>query len=103
MKATHFPRWAKLARRASLFSMLICLCLGVAADPSLVLADNAHAGNVTGQTPGEITAVLVLAPPPTATFGWTQGILGNRTRMVQITAVGMVVGIFFLWWGRDQK
>ena len=103
MKTTFSSRWAALARRTSLFTILVLFCLGALAVPELVQADNQPASDTTVATPGKVTAVMVLAPPQTATFGWTQNILGNKVRMIQIATVGMALGIALLMWGKRER
>jgi hypothetical protein len=50
--------------------------------------------------PQQVIVSTTAAPPAPLWAAWTDGILGNRDRMIQFTAVIIAIGIFILHVGR---
>jgi hypothetical protein len=71
-----------------------CLCLTLA----LVLAPFAGPGQARAAGPGP-TCAAACQPAPLALLN---GILGNRTRMIQIATLGMAIAIFILTRGHSK-
>lgn len=72
--------------------LLVGLLLQLAACP-LAAAERPGAAAVVN-----VSGVAAL-PMPALSVG---GILGNRTRMIQVAFIGVTIGILILWWGKDR-
>lgn len=68
------PRWLRLV-------LLVCLGLGISAGPTVA------APSRSADSPRQSTVL---------TAAFTDGILGNRTRMVQVTFIGFAIAVVIL-------
>lgn len=76
------------------------LALPVTAPGSPARAAAAGPAPISARVP--VTAPRHPAVAPASLSSWTQSVLGNRTRMIQVTLVFMALGIVLLMWGKSK-
>jgi hypothetical protein len=75
--------------------LLVGLLLHQAACPVSAQERPGTAGAVATVSAAGVAAL----PMPAISLG---GILGNRSRMIQVAFIGVAIGILILWWGKDK-
>ena len=100
---TTFTQTRRLAVRLFLCKGLMFLVIGLFAcclpqhAAAQISSDETHAATIQSNAFGSSV------DDPEPLFGYSiYQVLGNRTRMIQVATIFMVVGIFFLLWGKTK-